>query len=319
MARSIEDRLAEIEAARAEADSKAARASLRAALRSTSGVVIAAAAKVVHDCELDDLQAELAPAFVRLTERPLKRDPGCRGKTAIARVLYDVDRWEDDVFCTGVQWIQLEPVWGGREDSAAELRGICAFAYAANGHPDVLVVLAELLADRQRSARAAAARALGNAGRADAAALLRYKVLVGDEDAEVLTGCFASLLALDAEGSLPFVKRFLTAGDERREQAAVLALGESRTNGARALLTDWCDDQPLGDNLHVGYLALALLRDDAANDYLIALIAHAHPSAIEAVRALATFRDNPALAERVRQAAKRAGAEVQDEVERCFG
>lgn len=273
---------------------------VRAALRGKIGVLVAAAARVVGATGLTALVDELGPAFTRLAERGVERDAGCRGKTAIARALHQLERWDDAVFPVGIRLTQPEPVWGGREDTAAELRGVCAMAYAHGYRPDVLDVLADLLADPERGARAAAATALGDAGHPDAAALLRYKVRIGDPEPEVLSACLGSLLALAPEGALPLVAEQLEQGDDRAA-AAALALGEARRPGAAALLIGWCDRTTAAMRARVGYPALAMLRDAAATDHLLAQVATAGKTdALAAVAALAPYATDPRLAERLR-------------------
>lgn len=297
--RSLEDKLARVGAPDAEAGE------LRDALRSKTGVLVGAAAKQVAARTLDALYDELAPSFVRLCERGVERDPGCRGKIAIARALHQLDRWEDEVFIRGVTYVQEEPVWGGREDTAAELRGACGMAYAHAGRSDSLDVLADLLADRERMARAAAAQALGDTGRPDASALLRFKARTGDSEPAVMNACFGSLLALAPKTSVDYVAAFLD-GDDERAEAAALALGESRIAAAAPILIAWCE-RVMGDRRErVAYLALALLRDEGANAALLERVATGgRKDAIAALRALATFKADPRLVERMRAAVKR--------------
>ncbi len=283
---------------------------VREALRSKTGAVVALAARIVAGRELRDLVDELGKAFSRLSERPVERDPGCRGKVAIAKTLRALDEWEDEVFVPGVAFAQHEPVWGGREDTAAELRAECAMAFAHSGREDALEVLADLLADGERAARAGAAQALGDSGRPDAAALLRYKVRIGDPEPDVVAACLGSILALAPRSSLNFFANLLEGRDERAE-AAALALGTSRLAAARPLLLAYCERAAGDARERTGYLALALLRDDAANEFLLGVVRDGEPpDAVAAARALATFRDDSRLAARLGAAAEGRGRAV---------
>jgi hypothetical protein len=302
-ARRLEQRLEQIHAIASDPTADGAAAVLRDALRSKSGILIAAAAPVVAQAELEPLVAELPDAFARMLERPVERDPQCRGKVAIARALHQLSRWEEGVFARGVRHVQREATPSGYEDTAAELRGVCGIVFAQFGRGDALEVLAELLADPERNARAGAAQGLGDSGRPDAGPLLRFKALVGDSEPIVMSACLSSLLAIEGDGALEFVARFLDGAEETAELAA-LALGESRRAAAFPILRTFCDDSTASMREQVGYLALTLLRLDAATDHLIDVIRGDDArEAIAAARALATFRDDPALADRALEAA----------------
>lgn len=273
---------------------------VRDALRSSTGALVAAAVRIAAARGV--LLDELPPAFERLCERPEKRDPGCRGKIAIARALVELERWEPDVFVPGARFVQSEPVWGGAVDTAAELRGVSAIAHARFARPDALDVLAELLADRERMARIAAAQGIGDAGREGGAALLRYKLLQGDDEPEVLSAACESLLHLQRDDGAAFLARLLERTDDRAEIAA-LALGASRLPAAVAPLRAWCDRCAPDVRRRVGYLALALTRD--VNDALLAIVDGGEPAdALAAAKALATFRDDPALRDALVRAAR---------------
>jgi HEAT repeat protein len=275
---------------------------LRAALQSTTGFLVAAAAGLVEEHRLEALVPELSLAFERLCEQAVKRDPGCRGKLAIARALHALDHWDDRVFVAGLSYTQLEG-WG-QEDTAAELRGVCGLAHAHFARGDALDVLAVLLGDAQRTTRLAAAQALGDAGRPDATALLRFKILTGDAEPQVLAACIESLFALAREASYAFVVRLLGAHDERAEVAA-LALGGARFADAFDVLTAWCIGCAPEQRHRIGYLALALLRSEPATEHLLeAIRTHGRLDAVAAARALATFKEDESIAERVRAAAK---------------
>ncbi len=299
-AKTIEQRVAELRDLDAAAPGSLDQ--LRTALRATSGFLVAAAAQRVADDRLEALVPELAPAFERLREEAVKRDPGCRGKLAIARALHALDHWEDRVFAAGLTCEQREG-WG-QEDTAAELRGVCGLAHAHFARADVLDVLATLLADRERTTRLAAAQALGDAGRPDATALLRFKLLLGDEEPAVLSACCEALFALARDASYDFVVKLLAGHDERAEVAA-LALGGARFAAAFEPITAWCIGASLEQRHRIGYLALALLRTEPATAYLLdAIRTHGRRDAVAAARALATFQDDASLVERIRAAAR---------------
>jgi len=302
MARPIDQQAAELRAL--DLTAPAGLAKLRTTLRGNNGYLVAAAAKLVEDHRLEPLVPELAPAFARLRhDDPVKRDPACRGKLAIARALHALDHWDDGVFVAGLTHTQLEG-WGkDRDDTAAELRGVCGLAHAHFARPDALDVLATLLADRERTTRLAAAQALGDAGRPDATPLLRFKILLGDDEPAVLSACFEALFALARDASYDFVVHRLAEHDDRAEVAA-LALGGARFPAAFDPLTAWCVGATPEQRHRIGYLALALLRSEPATAHLLdAIRSHGRRDAVAAARALATFKDDPGLADRIRAAA----------------
>ena len=289
------------------------RGALRDALAGTTGFVIAAAVK--HLAPGDELIGELAGAFGRLCEDAVKRDPGCRGKVAIARALIDLGQWDDAVFARGVTYVQREPAFGGPVDTAAELRGVCGIAHARFVHSDALDVLAQLLADPERMARCAAAQGLGDAGRPDASALLRFKLLTGDDGAEVIGACAESLLAVQRDAAVVFLTGLMDH-DERGE-AIVVALGAGRCAEALPAIIAWCEGAMPDARRRVGYLALALLRLDAATEHLLAAIRDGSATdAIAAAKALATFKEDATVRDRLLVAVADREASVRAEIER---
>jgi HEAT repeat protein len=138
--------------------------------------------------------------------------------------------------------------------------------------------------------------------------LLRYKVRTGDRLVEVIGECFASLLTLSFEESLPFVAEYLQARDSDLQGTAVFALAETRRPEAFAVLRDYWPGAPadLRESLLV---ALAMFRMPTANDFLIGLIAGKDPSACAALSALAIHRDNPTITASIAAAVQANGAE----------
>lgn len=278
-------------------------ATLRTALKS-SGLVAAVAADKLAEAGNHDLVPELVESFQRLCTDGAKRDPQCKGKIAIVRALHALDVWEDAVFVRGLTIEQREG-WGPEpEDTAAPVRGMCGVAHAQHARSDALDVLADLLHDRQRAARVHAATGLGDAGRPDAAALLRYKITEGDAETEVISACFESLFALTREPAVAFALRCLRDHDERAE-AAALALGTARAAEAIDPLIEWCSTCLPRQRHAIGYLALAMLRHDRATAYLLDVIrSEGKGEAVGAAKALATFGHDRALVEQILEAAK---------------
>jgi hypothetical protein len=209
-------------------------------------------------------------------------------------------------------------------DTAVGLREACALGLARTSHAEVLSALAELLADPEPRARAAAARAIGDHGRIAAIPLLRYKALAGDEEPRVIVECLNALLHLDARGSLPFVSGLLeptsahgrTAPD--RAERAATALGESRLAEAFPVLREWYPKAAARRLGRTALAAIAALRRDEAFDYLLSLVREGEvPEARDAIGALAGHGDEP-LRARLRAAAAGRPA-LADAVERALG
>jgi HEAT repeat protein len=298
----------------------ASQRALRAGLAARSSHVVARAAQVIGELALRPLAADVATAFDRFLVDPVKTDPGCRAKIEIARALHDLGDDPRGVFLRGIRHVQLEPVYGGREDSAPELRALCAVGLVRIGHPSAVLEAAELLADRAPAARIGAARALAYSGDAASEPLLRLKALVGDDDPAVLSECLDALLALAPGRGLPFVARFLDAADPAVQEAAALALGGSRRREALPLLRGWWERSVPVDLRRTGLLAIAMLRHDEALDLLVGLVGTATgPDARDAIAALATFRHDDALRARVAAAiAARTDVDLRAAFDRAF-
>jgi HEAT repeat protein len=202
----------------------------------------------------------------------------------------------------------MEKVMRGSVDTAVDVRSACAAGLVRMNHPAAMEELAALLADPEPAARRAAARTIAYADdRRAGAPLLRLKALSGDPEASVVAECLAGLVALSAEGAVPFVARFLEGPrDAVVEEAAALALGESRRSEALEPLRAWYERRASrSEELRAPALAaIAMLRDAAAFDYLIDVVASGPGrAAADALRALAPFRADAALARRAREAA----------------
>jgi len=185
----LEDRLAALEALRDDPHVDDAKAALRHALSLKSNYVVAKAASVITEGAVAGFTREMCDAFDVFMHEPVKRDKGCVAKAGLAEALqHTATEVESDevcelVFRVGIHHVQMEPVFGGRVDTASELRGHCAFGLVRANDPDVMMYLADLLADKEVPARSAACRALAYSERDEALVLLRYKAAIGDVDA----------------------------------------------------------------------------------------------------------------------------------------
>ncbi|MFT3836924.1 MAG: hypothetical protein QM723_08000 [Myxococcaceae bacterium] len=285
--------------------------------------VVLSAAKIIEDRELEGHGTQLCDAFERLlgAEAPHKLDPNCRAKAAVLRALLRTDGTaRPAIFERGVAFVQSEPVRGGYVDTAAEVRGYSALGLIRSRHADGLVLSAKLLADPEHQAREAAADAFAEAPRDSALPLLRYKIAMGDESAGVMGAVFSSYLAIDAAQALELATEYLTHAREEFAEAVVLAIGSARPTGGFPMLRDY-SARAQGVLKETAFTAMSLLRDDAATAFLLEVVAEAPEKHAEmAVNALAHFKHDDKLRERVRAAAKgRAEAAVARAVAKSFG
>ncbi len=199
-------------------DADTALSTLRSALKQDHYRILARAAELAAERLCYELEADLIAAFRRLITTDHKRDPGCLGKGAIARALVALDCLDATFYREGITLRQPEPVWGGAVDTAADVRASCAMGLAASGDPRALIALVDLLADPEHAARGGAARAIACTEPLAAEAVLRTKVLLGDDEPDVIGECLRGLLDLEPDASPAFVARLLN--DANPELAA---------------------------------------------------------------------------------------------------
>jgi HEAT repeat protein len=165
----------------------------------------------------------------------------------------------------------------------------------------VLTRLTELLVDRCKAARVGAVRAIGQVS-ADAAPLLRLKVLVGDEEPEVIGECCAALFNLEGASAVEFVAKLLESDAADVREEAALALGESRQPAALEPLRNCWLAQRTAPTRCTLLTAIALLRLPAANEFLLELIRNGSSGAPDALRALAWYRSVPNVRQQIEAA-----------------
>lgn len=302
--KSVDDKLAELESgaeAAEAADAGALPALLNGALKDRHYRIVALAARLAGDRLAYDSTPELLSAYPRFLDNPVKRDPNCLAKKAIVRALFELDCDDADFYLGAIRYRQMEPVWGGKVDTAADLRCSAAMGLVASGYPRALVEVAELLLDSEPPVRAGASRAIACGNPREAEQLLRLKVLAGDEDPLVLADCFAGLLTVEPDESPAFVAQFLEREDEAIVEAAALALGESRIPAAFEFLRAGWEAVLVSTELKRAFLrAAAFHRSDEAFEWMLDLAASESLAiACDVVELLAIYRHNEDLAQRI--------------------
>lgn len=250
--------------------------SVRKALVHRSNLMVARAAKLALRLDLRELQSELAEAFARFMppHDAAKLDPQCWAKNELSKTLAAFEAQLPDLFIRGLHHVQMEPVWGGSEDTAGALRGTCALALVQCHElpaPRLLRLLTPLFADKNTFVQINAARAIEKLGTESSALLLRLRAELGSGPPELIGTCIAGVLRLDGPTALPWAAAFIKEPDETSTEAA-FALTEYRTPEAAAELCSAYDrtrDPGLRKTL---LTAIASTRLPTATDWLLARI-----------------------------------------------
>jgi hypothetical protein len=316
--RPLEETLLALRRVRERPDTEESRGELRRVLSAEGSHAVARAAALVAEMGIEPLVPDLVAAFPRFFDGLPKSDPGCSAKTAIVEALRRLEHDDPALYRRGAGHVQMEPVYGGRVDTAVDLRGASALALAETAAGDVLVDHANLLADPEPPVRISAARAVAVHGRATGIPLLHLRSLAGDDEPRVVSECLLGLLRLDARGETPFVASFLEKDDPAAEAAAI-ALGESRLPEALPVLRAWREPARRRGLGRAALLAIAALRRDEAVDLLLAVARDEDPRAAgDALAALGSIATGGALHERAR-AAVAGRPELRDALARAFG
>ncbi len=151
----FDEKLAALEALRSASDSASTRGQLRIALQDRNNYLTSRAAAIAAELKFEELVPDLLAAFDRFFIDPVKSDPKCLAKNAIAKALKDLGHRGAPAYLRGIGHFQLEPAWGGPADSAATLRGTCALALTncLMDEIEILTYLADGLADPETRVR----------------------------------------------------------------------------------------------------------------------------------------------------------------------
>jgi HEAT repeat protein len=285
--KAFEQRVAALDALRESSEHDRVDA-LRRALGDRNNFLVAKAADLVREWDLKQLTPELLTAFERFFEKADKTDPQCWAKNAISRALAAFEYQEADVFLRGMHHIQLEPVWGGRSDTAGTLRANCALALVqcrSVSETDLLAHLIELLADKDKAVRTEVVRAIEQVGSPSASLLLRLRAVLGADEPEILGACYGGILRIEGVSAIPWVSRFLSSADDSAAEAALALAGTHSPEGFKVLRQ--CFDEAKDPWWRSVLLsAIALTRQDAALEFLIDLVRRESLDAEGAIEAI---------------------------------
>ncbi len=229
----LKEALQKISQVRSEGISEKGILALQVTIRKQSGVVVAKAAELAADWNATELIKDLLATFYRLQEDGLNHDPQCWGKTAIIKALYELAHQDPKVFIDACRTVQLEPVYGGKSDTATSVRMAAIQVLVQLPLVDlttVMMVLADLLADESAKVRSETVRACVYMQPLLVAPLLRLKIRLGDTEPRVMGVCFDTLLLLVPESETvglvlgyaspkPVIKRFAPSHDVLQAEA----------------------------------------------------------------------------------------------------
>src|SRR6185312_4331921 len=248
------------------------KAAFAEALAAKSNLVVAKAARLAGTAHARDLVPAMETAFDRMMAKGAAIDKGCAAMIAIARALITIEHDSPELYLRGMRYVQMEGSYGPPIDTAAELREVCAMGLANSTWPHKLRDMIPLLADGEWKVRAGVIRAIGVAGGEPACLLLRFKMITGDKEPEVMSECFAAILDLESSEGVRLVAQAASSGNPAFREAAILALGASRRADAVEWLKEKFQNTIDREARRAILLALSTSRVESAIDFLVELI-----------------------------------------------
>jgi HEAT repeat protein len=247
---------------------------LRKALAHRNNFIVAKAADLAREFRMAELTDDLLSSFDHFFENPVKSDPQCWAKNALSRTLAALEYQDSEVFLRGMKHIQMEPVWGGRSDTAGTLRGTCALALVqcrSLSENELLSYLLELFGDKDKAVRAEAVRAIEQVGSPAATLLLRLRAVLGRDEPEVLGACYGGILRIEGVRAIRWMQRFMETGDDSAAEAA-LAIAGTHTAEAFEVLREYFVKAADPWWRSVLLSAIPLTRQPEAIEFLLELV-----------------------------------------------
>jgi hypothetical protein len=216
----------------------------------------------------------------------------------------------------------MEAVWGGREDTAATLRGLCLLALVTCTdvqRQTMFRALVDALAEKAHTVRLEAVRALAQMDGDEASLLLRLKAHMGDAEASVVGQVFESILHLEGPPGIAFVARFLQSGGEAVGEEAALSLGASRMPAAIAALKEKWGVTRDPDLRYVILRGLSASRQEEAVNFLLDLVRSGRMAdAVAALEALSLHTESAEIRKQTLAAVEARGSDLKEKFQRLF-
>jgi HEAT repeat protein len=266
---------------------------LRKALADKNNFYVGKVARRAASLNATALIEPMLQAFNRFLEGGAEADPQCWAKFDLLESLYELGHRNPSVYRRAFRCIQLENVWGGKEDSATRVRAQAALALI-DCELDPIQLLRTLLhglSDPAKNVRIETIRALTRLGRWEGELLIRQKALSGDPQPEVLGNAFSAVLELEQQGSVQFVIDFLDSDDEATQLEAAASLAQSRHESAFQAISKLWGKILTQDMRRTIVISLGASPLEEARDFLLTILKDGQTEeAIWAVTALATSR-----------------------------
>jgi hypothetical protein len=265
-AKSTNDLLAQLDAWLGESGTAAVPtpAELAPFVSHRNNVVAAKAASCAARHRLTALVDPLAAAFARFSANGVKTDRRCVAKKGLVKALDTLAFDNRDWFLAATRCVQLDPVWGGTDDTGAEVR--CQAARSLGRFPWYAVArrLAELTGDPIPTVRVCAVEVIASFGGSEPAIAILARLMGGDPVDEVTGTCLRALLSFDTDEYLDLVAGYLESDRDGVRVEAALALGECRHARSFAILRDAFGRTAAIQEKRTLALAISLLRSEEA-------------------------------------------------------
>jgi hypothetical protein len=265
--------------------------------------LIASAAKLIAQQQLQRFAPLLAGAYRALAELRPQSDPGCHAKEALLVALETLEHAEAELFAEAAVYVQYERSKQTERDTGARVRARGVLGLARLGHEDALPIFGACLGDREPLLRLAAAQAIAHRGQRDGAGLLLLRLGAGDELPELAIECLRGLFAIAPDHALRYAQRSLRTGTDAQRDQTLHALGSANDERAIELLSTELEQASLAPAREQVIAALGLSRRSSARERLLSLVREGRPSdASAALSALAIHRYDPRLREQLEAA-----------------